>query len=120
MENFQFYSITGNIVETVVESNQPTEANEAASGKVAKCSDMKTYMRNYMKSYYKEYRNDNIDKAKFQDRRKYWRKKLKSVGVYMTNDDLEKYSHDDCNLIFDYIRVKKSMEEKHELFKFIP
>lgn len=123
MESFQLYSITGNIAETVLEgadSNQPTEANEATSGKVAKCADMKAYMRNYMKSYYKEYRIDNIEKAKFQERRKYWRKKLRNVGVIMSNDDLEKYSQDDCNLIFDYIRVKKSMEEKPELFKFIP
>lgn len=115
MESFQLYSITGNISETVAEgTNQPTE------GKVAKCADMKAYMRNYMKSYYKEYRNDNLEHAKSLERRKYWRKKLRDVGVKMTNDDLAKYSQDDCNLIFDYIRVKKSMEEKPELLKFIP
>ena len=107
-------------MDTEMEVNVNPEVAEVAEVKTLKCADMKTYMRNYMKSYYKDYRIDNLEKAKFQDRRKYWRKKLRSVGVTMTNEDLENYSHDDCNLIFDFLRSKKSMEEKPELFKFIP
>lgn len=87
---------------------------------VPKCADMKTYMRNYMKINYKKYREADLEKAKAQDRRKYWRKKLKSINVVMSNEDFDKYTHDDFNLIYDYIRVQKGMEQKPELLKYIP